>query len=473
MARKKSERVTLTDRLLKSLANKPAPKGKHYDKRDGAVPGLVVRVSETGRRTFVLLTRFPGKKNPTRRAIGEYPRIGLDAARQEARDWLKLIARGIDPAIEKERRATAENQRQEISFGRVAEDFIKGKLGKERKGAEVARDIRRVFIEGKGLPKELHPWRARPITDITPLDVRAVVKHFAEQDKLYQAHNLLGYARRLFNWAIDQHVYGLQTSPCDRLKAKAIIGSKVPRSRVLRDAEIRAVWAAADETGYPYGHLFKFLLVTGQRKSECAEVQWSEIDLDKRLWVIPAERMKANAAHVVPLSDDAVELLQSVPQFDAGEYVFSSTGGKKPVNGFSKAKQSFDKLVLAKLCKDDAKAKLPAWVLHDLRRTCRTGLSAIPSISDHVRELVIGHTKSGLHKVYDQHSFLDEKRIALEAWAQRLNSIVTPPPENVEVVTSLRPKAVSVRAIPLEGVEAERPRATFAERATWLARVSK
>src|SRR5689334_9746850 len=96
-------RQLLTDRLLRGLEKKPAQKGKHYDVQDAIVPGLAVRVSETGRRTFVLVTRFPGRSNPTRRAIGEYGAVTLEGARQTARDWLSLVKQGKDPAIEQER----------------------------------------------------------------------------------------------------------------------------------------------------------------------------------------------------------------------------------------------------------------------------------------------------------------------------------------------------------------------------------
>jgi integrase len=312
-------------------------------------------------------------------------------------------------------------RRQENTFASVAEEFFKSKLASEAKGDEVKRDIERVFIP---------LWGRRPITDISVGEVRAVVKRFADEGKTYQAHNVLGYARRLFNWAIDQQVYGLETSPCARLKSKSIVGERAPRTRILNDPEIRALWNATASLRYPYGPLFRLLLLTGQRKAEVGEARWSEFDLDGRLWLIPAARMKAGAAHVVPLCDDAIAELKELPRFE-GDHLFSTTAGEKPVNGFSRAKKRADALMLAEMKSADPKAMLPDWVIHDVRRTMRTGLSAIPGISDLVRELVIGHAKPGLHKVYDQHAYLDEKRHALEAWEARLRSIVSPPPANV------------------------------------------
>jgi integrase len=408
----------LTDRTIKSL--RPAKDGKPFDVKDTEVRGLRVRVLATS-KTFVLLARYPGSDNPVRRALGHYDiDLSLEEARDKAREWRKLLKRGINPAAEEERKRTAEAHKHETSFLAVAEGFIADRLVNQRRGHEAARDLRKVFIQEAG-------WRNRPISEITALDVRNAIRPYKDAGKIHHAHNLLSYARRVFNWAIDQQVYaGLETSPCDRLKPKAIIGKKTQRSRVLNDAELQAAWRAADKLGYPYGPLFKMLMLTGQRKSEVAEARWREIDLAKKLWTIPAERMKADAAHIVPLSDDAIAVLKSLPRFNGGDYLFSAHVGARPVAAFSAAKHRLDAAIA-----DELGGEIPPFVIHDLRRTVRTGLSAIPNISDLVRELVIGHTKPGLHKVYDQHAYLDEKRFALDAWAARLRSIVQPPPANV------------------------------------------
>jgi integrase len=116
----------------------------------------------------------------------------------------------------------------------------------------------------------------------------------------------------------------------------------------------------------------------------------------------------------VPLAPAAVALLEALPRWK-GNFIFSTIGGAKPINGFSKAKARIDKL-----------SSVSNWVIHDLRRTMRTHLSALP-VQDLVRELVIAHAKPGLHKVYDQFSYRDEKRRCLELWEKRLLSIVEPP----------------------------------------------
>jgi integrase len=412
---------TLSDRTLKALARKPAAKGKTKDIMDAVVPGFGVRVSETGRRTFVLMTRYPGSPNPTRRALGIYGQLTLEQARSRARDWLELIRRGIDPAIHEERQRQAALRQQANSFAAVAEDFIRDKLPSERHGHESERDLRNVFIP---------LWGGRPITDITEDDIIGFI-HTTKRRGPYAAHNLFALARRFFRWARAQRIYGLKLSPCLDLEPRALIGEKAVRTRVLSDTELRAFWMAAQRTPYPYGPLLQMLALTGQRRAECAEATWSEFDLPRKLWTIPTGRMKSEATHVVPLTDEVTAILATLPRFKNGELLFSVTGNTA-LNGFTRAKRRLDAAVLAALRAQtgDQGAKLPPFTLHDVRRTMRTHLSALP-VSDLVRELVIGHTKPGLHKVYDQYAYIDEKRHALELWAARLRDIVTPPPDNV------------------------------------------
>jgi integrase len=275
-----------------------------------------------------------------------------------------------------------------------------------RRGREVENEMRREF----------KAWEKRPIADIDRADVIALVEAVARRSP-WQAHHMLSYASRFFNWCIERGIYGLEVSACAGIRPSRLIGRKEPRQRVLDDDEIRAVWTACSD--YPFGSLVRMLLLTGQRRSEVAGMRWSEIDLAKRVWTIPSTRAKSGAAHVVPLTDAVIELLESLPRFQRGDHVFSATLGVKPINGFSKYKQRLD-----------TRVKIAPWVLHDLRRTMRTRLSGLP-VPDLVRELVIGHTQKGLHRVYDQHAYLDEKGRALELWSARLREIIEPAPVNV------------------------------------------
>jgi integrase len=399
----------LSDRFIKSC--KPAPAGRRALYLDGIVPGMGLRVTDRGHKSFVLVARYPLQpKHPTPRALGAYGAMTLDQARQKARTWLEMIGRGIDPRIDEARQRGEAQRRQLNSFAAVAAEFLDRHASGLKKSAEAKR-----IIEGEFIKR----WGARPITDIMPEEVAAAIRAIVKRGAPYQAHNALGYIRRLFSWAIGTHEFGIRASPVEQLKPKDLIGKREARERTLLDDELRAVWAAADELGYPYGPVFRLLILTGQREREVSEMSWPEVDPQRQLWTIPTRRMKGDRAHEVPLAPAAAGLIETLPRWNGGDFVFTTTGGAKPINGFSKAKARIDRL-----------SAVSGWKIHDLRRTMRTHLSALP-VEDLVRELVIAHAKPGLHKVYDRHGYQDEKRRCLELWERRLLSIVEPSPPNV------------------------------------------
>jgi integrase len=423
---------TLNDRTLKAL--KPAKPGQRYELGDAQMAGLVIRVTDKGTKTFALVARYPGSSNPTRRALGEYGPLGLAEAREKARHWHALIQRGIDPAIEAERERLAEQRKRAHTFGAVAEDFTREKLAAERRGIDAERTIRRELIP---------VWGNRPISEITPLDVLAVIRPIKERAP-YQAHAVLGLAKRLFGWAVDAHVYGLEMSPCDRLKPTKVICEKRPRSRMLTDDEIRAFWRVTGRIAYPYGTIARMLLLTGQRHREVSEAPWSEFDLAKGDWTISQDRFKSAAAHIVPLTGDVLELLGGLPRFRRGPYLFSTTNGEKPTRINSKQKNQIDagmsrtlRAMTRMRGEDPKQIELRPWVIHDLRRVVRSHLAAL-RVPDHLAEMVIGHGRKGLQRVYDQHRYLDEMREALTMWAARLRTIVEPQPANVVPLTKAK-----------------------------------
>jgi integrase len=166
--------------------------------------------------------------------------------------------------------------------------------------------------------------------------------------------------------------------------------TKKPRDRVLKRGEIADLWVSWDGAGYPFGALQKLLLLTGQRRGEVAEMCWSEVDFETATWTIPAARSKSNREMLVPLSDLAVELLESSPRF---------------------------------------------WRLHDLRRTCRTGLARL-GVAEIVAERCLNHAPKGLSAVYNVHEYQDEKREAFQKWADEVRVIANPPPKVVRLETA-------------------------------------
>jgi integrase len=421
---------TLNDWIIKAL--KPAPAGQRREVWDALVPGLGVRTTETGAKSFVLATRYPGSPNPARRTLGAYGELTLEQARNKARHWLDLVHHGVDPQTEVERQRLAEQRKRANTFAAVAGDFIALKVSKERRGFEAERIIRRELLPA---------WGDRAITDIVANDVMAVIRPLAARAPC-MARNTLATAKRLFGWAIDQQVYGLETSPADRLKSKRIIGERPPRQRVLGDDELFAFWRATGRMSYPFGPLLRMLLLTGQRHMDVAHAPWSEFKLEQREWTIAAGRFKSAASQLVPLTDQMLALLNDLPQFKSGNFLFSTNHGVTPTRIADKTRLDARMLrILQAMARrrgeDPSAVELQPWVVHDLRRTMRTRLAAL-RVSDQVAEMVIGHGKKGLRRIYDQHEYKTEMREALELWGARLRSIVEPPPPNV----------VALRAVP-------------------------
>lgn len=431
--------IALTDDRIAKLK----PGAKRIAVYDPAVPGLAIRVQPSGHKTFVFGARYPNDDDFRRRELGQAGKMTLEDAREKARAWAKLIAAGIDPRDEEERAERAKQIAAGNTFAAVAEDFIRRRLKGQRKAEVVAREIRTELVK---------PWGARPITDITRRDVVELIEVVADRGKgsgAY-AHNIFGHVRSLFDWSINRGVYGLgEVSPTDRLKPAKLIGPKKVRQRVLDDDELRALWRASAHFGYPFCPVVRMLMLTGARLTEVTEVSWTEFNSDKALWTVPAERFKMDAEHIVPMTADLVALLETVPRWLHGDYLFTLTEGRKPVAFSSKAKARLDRRMVrtwravARLRGvDRRKAKLDHWTLHDIRRTVRTRLSEL-RIPEPIAEMVIGHSKKGLARVYNQHQYLNEMREALDAWAARLRSIVDPPPDNVVPMTGRERKKLT------------------------------
>jgi integrase len=428
-------RVVLTDKLVRALS----PGEKRYDVLDALVPGLLASVNPGGTVTLMLRTRV-GAASPIRRSIGQHGRITVEQARRTAREWLELLHKGGSPegarqrAREEERRAReATEARAGNTVAAVAEKFFARQLKAQRRGYAVERIVR----------NELLPtWGAKPITEISHRDVREVVEQVIERGAATYAHNVLDAARALFAFAVERDL--IEHNPCDRLKRRHVIGRKKHRERTLSDDELRALWKASGRLGYPFGPLYRLLILSGARLSEVGAGHWRELNLERKMWTIPADRFKAGQQHQVPLTDAMLEVLGKLPRFRRGDHLFSTTFGEIPVNGFSKAKERVDALMLHYLKAlarlrgaEPAGVELPPFVNHDIRRTVRTRLSAL-RVPDNIAEQVIGHGRKGIARVYDQHKFEEEKREALTKWEALLRSIVSPPPSNVVTLHSGR-----------------------------------
>lgn len=419
-------KVKLTTRYVESI--EPPERGfvLHYDTK---VAGLAVSVTAKGGRTWVLYTRYPTPTGPvpSRRALGPAPRAGVvvakqlsvEAARRKATEWIALIAEGIDPAEKLKREREQARAKRDLSFGTVVETYIARHVLEFRRGVRSEREIRRDL-----LPR----WKIKIVTEITRQDVVDLIDEVAGRGAKRQAHAVFSHARAFFNWCIGRGM--METSPCDRLRPGKLIGRKNVRQRVLTDDELFACWRAAKRLSPAYCAAIRMLILTGQRRTEIAEARWDEVDFRRGCLVVPPERFKSNVTHTVWLSAEAAAILTVTPRGNGGPFVFSTTGGRRPISGFSKAKKLLDRHMLWTLRamarvrgQDWRQVTLKPFVLHDLRRTVRSRLSEL-RVRTEVAERVIGHgPRDPLQRVYDQHEYADEMREAMIAWAGQLSEI--------------------------------------------------
>jgi integrase len=440
----------LTDEYIKTLPIPPPKDGKPcsklwWDNGRGAIPSLALRITSGGARTWVNVARYPsgkqanGKHNPTGRRLGSWPDMRLPEAREIAFDWNRDIARGIDPQekLAEEARAKQterlEREREEArkkagTFSNVAEKYIARVTPQMRTGHNAARIIRNDLISR---------WGSRPAGEISRTDVIDLVEDINERG-LYAAHAAFNQARSIFAWLLMREdprrpQYGIESNPCSDLDLDKLLGSqRKPRAHTLTHAEIAALWRSTEGdslTGYPINQYIRLLLILGVRRNELAEAKWDEFDLtdpDKATWRLAATRTKNEEPRVIPLPRAAVDILNAMPRF-SGSYLFSGTGGRAPITNFSRLKEEIDKKIATV---NDGKTIAP-WRFHDLRRSMRTNLSAIATISPIVAELMIGHVQKGILRVYDQHKYTDEMRAGFEAWCGKLRTITKPTPANV------------------------------------------
>jgi integrase len=271
-------------------------------------------------------------------------------------------------------------------------------------------------------------WENQSTNEITRRDVIDLLDGIIDRGAAVQANRTFAVLRRFFNWVVEREI--IVTSPLAGLRSPT---AETARDRALSDPEIRLFWAGCDKLGWPFGPMFKLLLLTAQRRDEVGGMEWSEIVFDSCLWTVPREKAKNDRTHEVHLSQPAVEIIDELPRVsrqrsdgagpEPSPYVFT-TNGARPVSGFSKAKARLDRHMVQLLRAefeqagmDPKKAKIEGWILHDLRRTATTGMARL-NIAPHLVDRILNHvsgTISGVAAVYNRHAYLEERKAALEA----------------------------------------------------------
>ncbi|MBG0800775.1 tyrosine-type recombinase/integrase [Methylocystis sp. H4A] len=399
------------------------PRIKPYEIRDPGITGAYVVVSPSGAFSYVLRYRFAGAKKKL--TIGRFdPATGLADVRARAHAALADLAKArrdpsaIDPASAKtqarrEAREAARTAKREAEQGRhdevghVVALFAKRHLSGLRTGAAVARVLERE-VAGR--------WKGKRLGEISRADIHDMLDTVGDRAPV-QAARLKAYLSKLFKWARSRGM--VEHNPVEEIDRPNV---ERTRDRVLDDAELRLVWKAAGSFGFPFGPITQMLILSGQRLGEVAGMRWSELDFDKKVWRLPAERVKNNRAHEIPLTAQMLAILDALPRIANRDLVFSTTGAT-PVSGFSRFKKNLDSAV-ARL--NDGKPLAP-WRLHDIRRTCASGMAAL-DVNLPVIEKILNHVSGsfgGIVGVYQRHSFADEKREALNRWNAHIERIVS------------------------------------------------
>ena len=419
---------------------------------DTGMRSLFLIIEPSGRKSFQMRFRTPtgriGKVTLGPFALGDEikgePQIGqpltLAAARALAADIHRQRALGVDVIADRESakvRARIEvTTRTVTGFAGCVESFV---ADYARKNIRAWRENARMLGLRYGLSTVDKPevikgglcdrWSDKAATDIDQADIEAVtiearrvaIPGMPPRNKgrsEARARKLLTALSAFFDWL---HAEGLvKNNPC-RDVARPENGTS--RDRVLASDEVRWFWQAAEMERGLYGPLLKLLLLTGARLDEVSGMRRDELSDDGAVWNLPGTRTKNRRPHVVPLPMMARDLIKSLPR--SGDFIFSTTG-TTPVSGWSRLKKRLDKNMvdIARLEKPDA--KIPAWRLHDLRRSFCTGCGEL-GVPPHVIELCVNHisgSRAGIAGTYNKAVMLPERKAALERWAVHVAALV-------------------------------------------------
>jgi integrase len=341
-------------------------------------------------------------KQQRRESLGDVRKVKIEDARKIARQRFAQVELGTDPAAERAQARAAASAPQ-LTFGSVVARYLAAK--EEVLRPSTFKAAKRYFAT------QWKPFVSRPIDSIKRADVAARLQEIIKAHGRTSAARARGNLSALFAW-------GAREGLCDHNPVIATHDPDQgipPRDRVLSDRELALVWRESGDG--EFGAIVKLLILTACRRDEIGALKWSELDLDAGLMTIPGTRTKNHRTLILPLPLVAIGILRSIPRQDGRDYVFGSRGCA--FQGWSFAKLSLDnRITIAEKGKP-----FPRWVLHDLRRTTRTGLGML-GVRPDVAELVVNHAKGGIQATYDRYSYQREIKTALALWADHVVAAV-------------------------------------------------
>ncbi|TIW75090.1 MAG: hypothetical protein E5V53_30810, partial [Mesorhizobium sp.] len=308
--------------------------------------------------------------------------VGLAEARERARAILAKAGAGADPRAEI---VASVRDRRANTFSAVLERHIKQDAARSISSWQNVERVLRLHV--------VPHLGERPMADIRRADVHEIIDDLVASGKIGTAREVRKQLNRIFNWAADREIISI--NPVSGMK-RTDLARNTEAGRALTDAELRSIWGAAEELRYPFGSLYQFLMLTGQRRAEWAFCRRSEIDTANHWLDLGKERFKSRREHIVPMSAPLWALFERLPVWTGANdyFVFSSRHGRVPVQGFSQGKNALDELAQEKLRRELGRpdAKLQHYRIHDFRVTCETRLAHL-GFNQEVRDAVLGHAK--------------------------------------------------------------------------------
>jgi integrase len=400
-------RVALTDRMILHAKANGVPQADFFDEKE---PGLALRVSAGGRKSWCFFYTRPGDGKRARITVGTYPALSLAGARAkavEARGWVQA---GHDPKSF----LAGQGAAGMTVAGLIAAYLTDPEKAARRSAAEVARRL------AKNVTPIIGGVR---LTELRRRDVRNVTDVIVHRGKLVEAVRVWEDVRGLVRWAVDREF--LEVDPIAGM-AKPTDGS-TPSERVLSDEEVATLWnglPTALARSRQCQLIIKLCLATAQRVGEVAGLPVSELDLRTAEWHLPPERAKNGHAHSVPLSEMALELIeQARAEMDGSPFLFPCAGGSLSPVAVARTILRANEVTSER---PFGRFGIASWSAHDLRRTAITGMARL-GVAPVVLGFVANHrttTRAGVTLAhYVRHSYDREKREALDLWAARLRAI--------------------------------------------------
>ncbi len=410
-------RLNLTDRTLKGLK----PQSERVEYWDSS-EGFGVRITPNGAKSFCVMYRIDSHLR--RYTLGRYPQISLARAREMAKDAFEQVRKGKDPAQEKKAAEAAASRKRLAAktFDQLSRQYIE----------EYAKPNKKSWREDERIIERLlkPEFGTLNVKEITRSHVRSFLRNLAGKTKV-QANRAQACMRKIFNWTIQEEIADLESNPASGISSPG--GREKPKLRSLNDDEIRKVWKELDKEESQVKHVLRLILLTGQRPGEVMGMSWDEIDFNQALWTIPGSRTKNESTQIVPLSTQAIRILER----QRDELAAQRQKRIERQDGAPESPFVFPNRLLAKYSNAPInnvrkavgrlqhRLDIKSFSAHDLRRTCATNLGQM-LVPGHVIARILNHKQKDVTSaVYNQYDYVKEKRDALEAWGKRVAQLVS------------------------------------------------